>query len=124
MMVRFESRNTPQQTSRPAESVQPIRSEADGHTPVGSTEYEELRERIATLAEENRRKDEFLATLSHELRTPLSAMLGWVQLLRTSRVDAEAFDRALAIIERNASVQTRLVNDLLDVSRIIAGRFT
>jgi len=70
----------------------------------------------------NRLKDEFLATISHELRTPLNAILGWVQLLRSGRLDPEARDRALETIERNARAQSELVEDLLDMSRIISGK--
>ncbi|MBD3561573.1 PAS domain S-box protein, partial [Planktothrix sp. FACHB-1355] len=72
--------------------------------------------------EANRLKDEFLAILSHELRTPLHAILGWVNLLRTRKVDAIMTDRALETIERNARLQTQMVSDLLDVSRIIRGK--
>jgi PAS domain S-box-containing protein len=70
----------------------------------------------------NRLKDEFLATLSHELRTPLNAIVGWAVILRRTRtVDAHLAD-GLATIERNARVQTQLIDDLLDVSRIISGK--
>jgi len=71
----------------------------------------------------NRVKDEFLATLSHELRTPLNAMLGWVQLLRTRELGPETTTRALETIERNAKFQKQLIEDLLDISRIIRGKF-
>ena len=70
----------------------------------------------------NRAKDEFLATLSHELRTPLNAILGWIQILRTKRVDEVTTARAFEAIERNAKAQAELVEDMLDVSRIITGR--
>ena len=70
----------------------------------------------------NRLKDEFLATASHELRTPLTAVLGWSRLLRTGKLDAENSARALEAIERNATLQTKLIDDLLDVSRIITGK--
>ena len=70
----------------------------------------------------NRAKDEFLAVLSHELRTPLTATLGWTRLLRTGHLDPHRSVRAIDAIERSALTQTRLVNDLLDVSRIISGR--
>jgi PAS domain S-box-containing protein len=70
----------------------------------------------------NRVKDEFLATMSHELRTPLNAILGWATLLRRSEYDRAATDRALATIERNARAQSLLIDDVLDVSRIIGGR--
>jgi PAS domain S-box-containing protein len=70
----------------------------------------------------NRTKDEFLATVSHELRTPLNAILGWTRMLRTGAVEPKALGRVLETIERNARVQTQLVEDILDVSRIIAGK--
>ncbi len=69
-----------------------------------------------------RMKDEFLATLSHELRTPLSAILGWSQLLQQSEPSAETLEEGLAVIERNARIQTQLIADLLDMSRIISGK--
>lgn len=70
----------------------------------------------------NRTKDEFLATLSHELRTPLNSMLGWARILRNDQLDRATFRRGLETIERNVRVQTQLINDLLDVSRIITGK--
>jgi signal transduction histidine kinase/CheY-like chemotaxis protein len=70
----------------------------------------------------NRAKDQFLAALSHELRTPLSAILGWARLLTAGRLDAAQQRHALAIIERNAQLQSELVSDLLDISRIVAGK--
>jgi signal transduction histidine kinase len=72
--------------------------------------------------EANRIKDEFLATLSHELRTPLTAMLGWTQLLRTGALGGDETARGLEIIERNVLAQAKLIDDLLDVSRIITGK--
>ena len=89
-------------------------------------EREELlaRERLLRgQAEElSRLKDEFLATMSHELRTPLNAIFGWITLLRTRRLDEPTQARALETIERNARAQKRLVEDLLDVSRIVTGK--
>ena len=70
----------------------------------------------------NRTKDEFLATLSHELRTPLTAILGWSHLLKTNKFDEPNTARALETIERNARSQSQLIDDLLDVSRIITGK--
>jgi PAS domain S-box-containing protein len=72
----------------------------------------------------NRLKDEFLATASHELRTPLTAVVGWSRMLRTGRLDAENSERALEAIERNAILQTKLIDDLLDISRIITGKLS
>ena len=81
------------------------------------------RERTARNESEkaNRIKDEFLATLSHELRTPLNAMLGWVRMLRMGRFDGGTAERALDTIERNTRLLARLVEDVLDVSRITTG---
>jgi len=70
----------------------------------------------------NRTKDEFLATLSHELRSPLSVILTWVALLRTGRLDDAGTTRALGAVERNTRLQAKLIEDLLDVSRIISGK--
>jgi CheY-like chemotaxis protein len=70
----------------------------------------------------NRAKDEFLAVLSHELRTPLTAILGWVKMLETGRLGEVQAKRGLEVIERNVRAQTRLIEDLLDISRIIAGK--
>jgi signal transduction histidine kinase/ActR/RegA family two-component response regulator len=70
----------------------------------------------------NRLKDEFLATVSHELRTPLNHMLGWVVMLRGGGLEPDRAEEALATIERNARAQNRLIEDLLDMSRIISGR--
>ncbi len=69
-----------------------------------------------------RAKDEFIATVSHELRTPLNAILGWARLLGSDGMDAELTREAVSVIERNALVQSRLIEDLLDVSRIISGK--
>ena len=79
-------------------------------------------EALAESEAANRSKDEFLATLSHELRTPLTSMLGWVRMLRGARLDAEQTERALETIERNTRLQAKLIDDLLDVSRIVAGK--
>jgi len=70
----------------------------------------------------NRSKDEFLATVSHELRTPLNAILGWARLLRQGNVSPDKVDRALESIERNSLAQVQLIEDLLDISRIVSGK--
>ena len=70
----------------------------------------------------NRAKDDFLAVLSHELRTPLQSMLGWLKLLRSGRLEGADSTRALEAIERGARAQAQLIEDLLDVSRIVAGK--
>ncbi|HVU51540.1 MAG TPA: ATP-binding protein [Polyangia bacterium] len=84
----------------------------------------EERERHARAQAEaaNRAKDEFLATVSHELRTPLSAILGWARLLRSGRMDVAKNPRALEAIERSSIAQAHLIDDLLDVSRIVTGK--
>ena len=69
----------------------------------------------------NRAKDEFLAVVSHELRTPLTPMLGWLDLMRKSSLGKENWEHALEVLDRNAQLQHQLVNDLLDVSRIVSG---
>ncbi|MEW4566237.1 PAS domain-containing protein [Tautonia sp. JC769] len=71
----------------------------------------------------NRMKDQFLATLSHELRTPLNAVLGWARILRSGPIDDEDLQEGLAAIERNATAQAQIIEDLLDVSRIVSGNF-
>ena len=82
------------------------------------------REQAARRAAEvaNRAKDDFLATVSHELRTPLTAILGWTRMLRTGAVVEAAVPRALETVERNARVQAQLIEDILDVSRIVSGK--
>ncbi|QSJ15008.1 response regulator [Nostoc sp. UHCC 0702] len=83
-----------------------------------------LREQTAREQAEaaNRIKDEFLAVLSHELRSPLNPILGWTKLLQTGTLDEQKTKHALATIERNANLQTQLIGDLLDVSRILQGK--
>jgi signal transduction histidine kinase len=83
-----------------------------------------VREQEARTAAEaaNRTRDEFFAMVSHELRTPLSVITGWAGLLREGKVEGEAARAALETIERNAEVQKRLIDDLLDVSRIVSGK--
>ena len=80
----------------------------------------EQRARVAADAA-NRMKDEFLATLSHELRTPATSILGWVWVLRTGRIASEHTDQALEALERSAKTQAALIEDLIDVSRIVSG---
>jgi PAS domain S-box-containing protein len=86
------------------------------------TDIEDWRQAKQKAEDANRVKDEFLATLSHELRTPLNAILGWVQLLRTGKLDEETHQKALEIIERSAQTQGQLIDDILDVSRIMSGK--
>ncbi len=84
------------------------------------------REQAARLDAEraNRLKDEFLATLSHELRTPLNAIMGWSHVLGQSTHDRDTVQRASNVIRQNATVQAQLIDDILDVSRIVSGRLT
>jgi PAS domain S-box-containing protein len=84
----------------------------------------QLRQQKEELEQANRIKDEFLAVLSHELRSPLNAILGWAKILRSRTLDPTSLSRALETIERNAKLQTQLIEDLLDVSRIISGKLT
>jgi CheY-like chemotaxis protein/nitrogen-specific signal transduction histidine kinase len=91
---------------------------------------EEERERLlaseqkarAAAEEASHLKDEFIATVSHELRTPLTSMLGWSRMLRTGKLDQHTFNKAIETIERNALSQSQLIEDLLDMSRIISGK--
>jgi signal transduction histidine kinase/ActR/RegA family two-component response regulator len=76
----------------------------------------------ADAEEANRLKDDFLATVSHELRTPLNAIIGWSHMIRQGGLDEETVSRAIATIERNAKSQAQLVEDILDVSRVISGK--
>ncbi|MGF2035561.1 MAG: ATP-binding protein [Nostoc sp. CmiVER01] len=102
------------------------------YTIVDLAMAEELAQRAASAIENaqlyrqaqeaNRIKDEFLAIVSHELRTPLNSMLGWVQIIRNRKLDEATTFKALATIERNAQLQRKLIEDILDVSRIIQGK--
>jgi PAS domain S-box-containing protein len=84
--------------------------------------HDVLRLRAEESEESNRVKDEFLATLSHELRTPLTSILGWSRLLRSKQLSETDRERAIQIIQRNAESQSKLIEDLLEVSRIITGK--
>ena len=111
------------------------RSSAPGHVAIledisGRKLFEQERADLLTREQDTRReaeaanrlKDEFLATLSHELRTPLNAIMGWASMLKQDALDAGGRERALEIIERNARSQQQLINDILDVSKIIRGQ--
>ena len=90
---------------------------------MASAELYEEQNRLRTSAEAaNRLKDEFLATVSHELRTPLTAIMGWTRILRRSDMDRSDIQRAIEVIDRNATSQAQIINDLLDMSRIISGK--
>ena len=104
-------------------------SDGPGHRPTSANAVhgedarrEEAAREVAEKA--NRSKDEFLAVLSHELRTPLNAVLGWAQILQAQGPHDATSNRGLASIKRNADALQRLVEDLLDVSRIVAGKFS
>ena len=83
---------------------------------------EALKSHAADLEQANKVKDEFLAILSHELRTPLTSILGWSRLLRSGKLEKLEHERAIEIVARNAEAQLKLIEDLLDVSRIISGK--
>jgi PAS domain S-box-containing protein len=95
-------------------------------TNTSITKIKELEQKLIQQTEDliqaNQLKDEFLAIVSHELRTPLNPILGWSQLLLAGRLDAERIAQGIAIIERNAKLQAQLIDDLLDVSRILRGK--
>jgi signal transduction histidine kinase/ActR/RegA family two-component response regulator len=97
------------------EAVQRARAEAEQSAAEKERLYREAQE-------SSRLKDEFLATVSHELRTPLTAILGWAHMLRTGQYDGDSAQSAFETIERNARAQAQLIEDLLDVSRIITGK--
>jgi PAS domain S-box-containing protein len=78
--------------------------------------------RLEAAEESSRHKDEFLAMLSHELRTPLSAIVGWLQVIRTGGLSPDRVSHAMAVIERNAQLQAQIIDQILDVSRIITGK--
>lgn len=81
-----------------------------------------LQLRARELEDANRLKDEFLATISHELRTPLTSILGWSRLLDSRKLSEQEKEHAVRVIQRNAEIQSKLIEDLLDVSRIITGK--
>ncbi|HYE13433.1 MAG TPA: PAS domain S-box protein, partial [Pyrinomonadaceae bacterium] len=97
------------------EAAKRARAEAEASAAENERLYREAQEA-------GRLKDEFLATLSHELRTPLTAILGWAHLLRANKFDEGSQSRAFETIERNARAQAQLIDDLLDVSRVITGK--
>jgi signal transduction histidine kinase/CheY-like chemotaxis protein len=123
VLVLFRQVNARIQVERALSEVQQLES----------TRLREANEKLAETLEREQRarreveaasylKDEFLMTISHELRTPLTAIYGWVRLLSGERMTPEQQARALAAVERNARAQTRLIDDLLDVSRAISGK--
>jgi signal transduction histidine kinase len=115
-----------QQKARSLQAEVAERKEAEAALRVlkDQLEVQVAREQAARAEAEqaNRLKDEFLATVSHELRTPLTAILGWAHMLRNSKLDDATAARGLETIERNAQSQAQLVEDILDVSRVITGK--
>jgi signal transduction histidine kinase/ActR/RegA family two-component response regulator len=113
-------------------SIQELREVADAlaiaaeERASGEAQREELLRREqqarATAEAANRAKDEFLAVLSHELRTPLNAVYGWARMLQAGQIRDETAERALDAIVRNANAQVQLIDDLLDVSRVVSGK--
>jgi signal transduction histidine kinase len=92
---------------------------------IANSHLYEAEQRARIQAESaNQLKDEFLAVLSHELRTPLSPILGWSKLLQKKNSDSLTLKRGLETIKRNAQLQTQLIEDLLDVSRILQGKLS
>ncbi|MDQ1524139.1 MAG: hypothetical protein QOE47_2063, partial [Pyrinomonadaceae bacterium] len=108
-----------QQKARTLEAEIAERREAEERLRAALTREQVAR---ADAEQANRLKDEFLATASHELRTPLTAILGWSHMLRHGQLDEANAARAVATIERNAKAQAQLVEDILDVSRVITGK--
>jgi signal transduction histidine kinase len=108
-----------QQKARTLEAEIAERREAEERLRVALVREQAAR---AEAEQANRLKDEFLATTSHELRTPLTAILGWSHMLRHGKLDEAAATRAVETIERNAKAQAQLVEDILDVSRVITGK--
>ena len=115
-----EKRVSPQSTNLDVETLMGQLREANERLVTSSI-------RAQTLAEEaeqaNRLKDEFLATLSHELRTPLNSLIGWARMLASDHLSPERATHGVVVIERNAAALRRLIEDLLDTSRIMAGTF-
>jgi signal transduction histidine kinase len=111
---------------RRAVETRRLRAEVERQQEALRRHAEELEQTVAERTEElrraNRTKDEFLATVSHELRTPLTAILGWARLLCGGRLDPAEHAQAIESIGRNARSQAQLIDDLLDVSRIITGK--
>src|SRR5262249_51783709 len=100
--------------------LQQINSELEARVQEATSE---LRQAISDLKQANRAKDIFFATLSHELRTPLTPILGWSRLLRSGPQEEIHFKQGLEAIERNADLLNNLIGELLDVSRVISGKF-
>lgn len=111
----FEEKHTPEQSERTLETLRDINS----RLLIAGIREQEARDEAE---EANRAKEEFLANVSHELRTPLSSMLGWSRMLRSGRLDKLTAAKALETIERNVETQQLLIESILDLSRITAGK--
>ena len=99
-----------------------LRQKSEHTLSLLKTAHEQRTSALAVAERASRAKDEFLSTMSHELRTPLNAIVGWSKLLRSGTVSSEQLPRALETIERNALIQTRLIDDMLDLARIEQGK--
>ena len=97
-------------------------ADVEGGCIIAATDISGQKDAQAAAEHASRLKDEFLATVSHELRTPLNAILGWTQNLLEADLDPRGVERGLRAIERNARAQTELIDDILDVSRIVTGK--
>jgi signal transduction histidine kinase len=111
-----------------AEKDYGVRAAGEGADEIGllattfNAMWDTIARRETELREANRLKDQFLATLSHELRTPLNAIVGWAHVLNQGGLDPATARQAVATIERNARAQGKLIEDILDVSRIVSGK--
>jgi signal transduction histidine kinase/CheY-like chemotaxis protein len=125
VLLRFAPRDAPDSFILLTQKLQELRVEVrrrrEVETALRRSEVE-LRERASEAEKASRLKDEFLAAVSHELRTPLNAIAGWAELLRDPTLDDARRARGLEVITRNARIQTQLIDELLDVSRIITGK--
>ncbi len=118
--VEYSSSTIQDESGRPVGTVIMFRDVTEKRAAALAAENER---RYRESEAQNRAKDNFLATLSHELRTPMTSILGWVQFLRTGDYTEEELRDALHMIETSAQLQKRLIDDMLDVSRIILGKF-
>jgi signal transduction histidine kinase/ActR/RegA family two-component response regulator len=125
VLLRFEPKHVRNPFILLNQTIQELMNEVkrrrDAETALRDSE-KALQDRVADAEEANRLKDYFLATVSHELRTPLNAILGWATMISNENVDDARRARGLEVIERNARLQVSLIDELLDVSRIISGK--
>lgn len=125
ILLRFEAKDVASPFLLLSQTVEELTNEIkrrrDAEAALRRSE-EDLQARVVEAETANRLKDEFLAALSHELRTPLNSILGWTSLIREGVLTEERRDHAMEVIERNARIQADLIEELLDVSRIISGK--